>query len=144
MIRPPRIPAPSGWRAALVSALCVASGCGRESYDVADLQLDVDAPLPADAEVIRVCVSDHGTLERGAGNGRVPFPGLRAGEPVEVSLDVYDADGALIASAGPAPLDADTPYTTTPLLEPGARCVANGAIAAEGTDTWLLALRFLE
>lgn len=119
-------------------------GCARETYDVADLQLDVSAALPADAEVIRVCVSDHGTLERGAGNGRVPFPGLRAGEAVHVSLDIYDADEALIASAGPAPLDAAGPYGTTPLLAPGTPCVANGALAREDADSWLLALRFEE
>ena len=122
----------------------VFGGCARETYDVADLQLDVTAALPAGAELIRVCVSDHGTLERGAGNGRVPFPGLRAGEAVHVALDVYDADGALIASAGPAPLDEESPYATTPLLAPGTPCVANGALAREGADSWLLALRFEE
>jgi len=133
-----------GWRAAapLLAALCGA--CARESYDVADLQVDVTGPLPEGAELLRVCVSDHGTLERGAGNGRVPFPGIREGEPVTIMLDVYDADDVLIASAGPAALDADTPYTTTPLLPPGEPCVANGAIAREGAASWLLALRFAE
>lgn len=130
------------WAMVIVSASL--SGCGRETYDVADLQLDVLAALPSEAELIRVCVSDHGTLERGAGNGRVPFPGLRAGEAVLVSLDIYDGDGAFIASAGPAPLDAAAPYGTTPLLGPAAPCVANGALAREGADSWLLALRFAE
>ncbi len=121
------------------------SGCARETYDVADLQLDVTAPLPAGAETLRLCVSDHGTLERGAGNGRMAFPGIRAGAPVDVSLDVYDDAGALLASAGPARLDGDAPWTTTPLLEAAAPCEAGGAIAAESADeTWLLAVRFEE
>ncbi|MDP2309531.1 MAG: hypothetical protein Q8P18_26145 [Pseudomonadota bacterium] len=145
MIDAPRPARPWGWLATLMSLGALPlSACEREVYDVADLQLDVAALLPADAEVIRVCVSDHGTLERGAGNGRVPFPGLRAGESILVSLDIYNADGALIASAGPAPLDAAAPYATTPLLDPGAPCVANGALAREDADSWLLALRFEE
>lgn len=118
--------------------------CARETYDVADLQIDVEAPVPADAETLRVCVSDHGTLERGAGNGRMAFPGLRAGEAVTVWLDVYDDAGALLAVAGPAELSADAPYTTTALLPPGEPCEAGGALAAEGADSWLLALRFEE
>jgi hypothetical protein len=142
VIAAPRTARHSGWLAAFGAAAL--GGCARETYDVADLQLDVAAPLPAGAEVIRVCVSDHGTLERGAGNGRVPFPGLRAGEAVEVRLDVYDADGVLLASAGPAPLDGESPYGTTPLLAPGTPCVANGALAREDAESWLLALRFEE
>ena len=71
------------------------TGCARETYDVADLQIDVGAPLPAAAETLRLCVSDHGTLERGAGNGRMAFPGIRAGEAVDVTIDVYDDAGAL-------------------------------------------------
>jgi hypothetical protein len=133
-----------GWRAAALIVALLSAACGREGYDVADLQLDVTDPLPDGAELLRVCVSDHGTLERGAGNGRVPFPGIREGEPVTITLDVYDADDVLIASAGPAALDADTPYATTPLLAPGEPCVANGAIAREGVASWLLALRFDE
>ncbi len=147
MIRAPRPLHRKGWRAAVSLVVLLASpasGCAGEAYDVADLQLDVGAPLPDGAEVLRVCVSDHGTLERGAGNGRVPFPAIRAGAAVEVTVDVYDVDGALIASAGPAPLDGETPYTTTPLLDPGTPCVANGALAPEGADSWLLAVRFEE
>lgn len=119
-------------------------GCEVETYNVADLQLDVAAPLPAGAETLVVCVSDHGTIARGAGNGRVPFPGIRVGEAVDVTMDVVDADGVLLASVGPARLDADAPYTTAALLDPGAPCSAGGALADEGADSWLLAVRFEE
>ena len=125
-------------------ALGLLLGCAREAYDRADLQIDVTAPLPAGAETLRMCVSDHGTLERGAGNGRMAVPGVRAGATVDVWVDIYDADGALLAGAGPAPLDGDTPWTTTPLLTAEAPCEAGGAIAPAGDDTWLLALRFEE
>jgi hypothetical protein len=120
------------------------TACAREEYDVADLQVDITAPVPDGAETLRLCVSDHGALERGAGNGRMAFPGIRFGEPVSVWLDVYDDDGVLLASAGPADLSADSPWTTTPLLAPTDSCPEGGAIAPEGAETWLLALRFEE
>lgn len=131
-------------RGLIGALLALLPGCARETYDVADLQVDVAAPLPDGAETLRLCVSGHGTLERGAGNGRMAFPGLRAGEPVDVSLDVYDDAGVLLASVGPARVDGDAPWTTTPLLPPAEPCAAGGAIAPEGAETWLLAVRFEE
>ncbi len=128
----------------VLAGAVLASACARETYDVADLQIDVEAPLPTDAETLHICVSGVGELEQGAGNGRAAFPGLRAGEAVDVSVDVFDEGGTLLASAGPIRLDDATPYVATPLLDPAVPCVANGGVAAEGTDSWLLALRFLE
>jgi hypothetical protein len=119
-------------------------GCASEAYDVADLQIDVDAPLPADAETLRICVAEHGALERGAGNGRMAFPGLRVGETVTVSGEVHDADAAVIASFGPVDVDADAPWTTTPLLPAASPCRAEGALAGADEESWLLAIRFDE
>ena len=120
------------------------AACASEAYDVADLQLDVAAPLPAGAETMRLCVADQGALERGAGNGRMAFPGLRTGGTVTVSGEVHDADAAVLATFGPVDLDADTPWTTTPLLEGGEPCRADGTLAADDEDSWLLAVRFEE
>ena len=119
-------------------------GCARETYNPADLQIDVTAPLPADAENLRMCVSEHGDLTIGAGNGRMAFTGIRADTDVVVTLDVTDADGVLLASLAPTELGPDTRYTTAALLEPQAPCEADGEIAEAGADTWLLALRFEE
>jgi hypothetical protein len=131
----------------LIPAIAVVlafAGCGRVDYDVADLQLDVAAPLPDAAETLHVCVTGAGELSQGAGNGRAAFTGLPAGEPAEVRLEVYDEDGAMLAAAGPVTLDADTPWCTTPLEDPGEACADDGHPAPEGSDTWLLALRFQE
>jgi hypothetical protein len=128
----------------LFIAVPLLSGCGRVDYDVADLQLDVAGPLPDGAETLHVCVSDVGELEQGAGNGRAAFTGLRAGEAVDVTLDVWDADGNVLASAGPATLDGDTPWASTPLLAPAEPCTAAGGRAPDDAETWLLAVRFVE
>lgn len=119
-------------------------GCAREAYDVADLQLDVDAPLPDAAETLHVCVEGAGELTQGAGNGRAAFTGLPEGVPAVVRLDVKDADDVVLASAGPVTLDAATPYATTPLLDPAEPCADGGERAPEGDPTWLLAVRFRE
>lgn len=132
-------------RALPVAAALLVAGCAREAYDVADLQLDVDAPLPDGAEKLHVCVDGAGELERGAGNGRVAFTGLPEGVPAVVRLEVYDVDGVMLAAAGPVTLDADAPYATTPLLDPGDRCVdAGDDRAPEDAPSWLLAVRFHE
>lgn len=120
------------------------AGCARVEYDVADLQLDVEAPLPAGAETLHVCVGGAGELSVGAGNGRAAFTGLPAGDPAVVTLDVLDDAGALLGSAGPVTLDAATPWRTTPLVDADAPCADTGAPAPEGVDTWLLATRFAE
>lgn len=133
----------------MIVATLALAGCARTPYDVADLQLDVEAPLPGGAESLRVCVVDAGELVVGAGNGRAAFTGLPAGEPAVVTLDVLDDTGALLGQAGPVTLDAATPWRTVPLAE-GALvveaepCADRGSPAPEGADTWLLALRFAE
>jgi hypothetical protein len=120
------------------------SGCAVETYDVADLQLDVAAPLPIGAETLHVCVTGVGMLDRGAGNGRMAFPGLPVGDPAEVTVDVLDADGALLATAGPAVLDGDAPWATTPLGDPQDACHTTGELAPDEATSWLLVLRFAE
>lgn len=124
-------------------------GCGRVDYDVADLQLDIAAPLPADAETLHVCVVGAGELSRGAGDGRLAFTGLPAGDPATVIVEASDDAGTLLGRTGATVLDADAPWVTTEWvttgwLPPGEPCVDAGAPAPAGSDTWLLALRFEE
>lgn len=125
--------------------LFLLAGCARETYDVADLQVDVTAPLPADAETLRLCVTGVGTMETGAGNGRAAFTGIPADVPVELSLTVLDAAGGVLGGAGPVTVDAAAPYATTPFRD-GAEpaCAAEGERVAEGEPDQLLAVRFAE
>lgn len=125
--------------------LLLLAGCARETYDVADLQVDVTAPLPADAETLRLCVTGVGAMETGAGNGRAAFTGIPAAIPVEFALTVLDEEGGVLGGAGPVTVDASDPYATTPFRE-GAEpaCTAEGERAAEGEPDQLLAVRFAE
>lgn len=118
-------------------------GCAAEEYDRTDLQLDVDAPLPADAATLHVCVSGTGTLDLGAGNGRAAFTGILAGEPLSATVDALDADGVVLGSAQ-ADFDVDTPYVRAPWTTGGDACTDPGRRAPADADTWLLGIRFAE
>jgi hypothetical protein len=126
----------------LAAALGV--GCGSEDYSPADLQLDVSAAVPADAETLRVCVSGRGVHEQGAGNGRAAVTGLAAEGSVTVQVDILDEAGALIAQTAPVVLDDDAPWAEAQLAASDTACSADGAPAPEGSDTRLLAVRFQE
>ncbi|MFZ5476592.1 MAG: hypothetical protein ACOZNI_07435 [Myxococcota bacterium] len=118
--------------------------CARTGYDVVDLQLDVADPLPAAAEQVHVCVAGAGELTEGAGNGRIAFTGLFAGEPAEVRLEVLDAAGDVLAVAGPVTLNAAKTYATAGLADEGEPCADAGERAPDDAETWVLGLRFLE
>ena len=119
-------------------------GCASETYDRTDLQLDVDAPLPAEAATLHVCVSGTGTLDLGAGNGRAAFTGILAGSGVTVTVDVLDGEGLVLGEAMAA-LDAGTPYQLAPWsTEVVAPCTDPGRRAPDDAETWLLGVRFLE
>jgi hypothetical protein len=117
--------------------------CGRVSYDVADLQLDVEAALPEQAELATMCVKDVGTRQEGAGNGRLAMTGLPAGQSATVTVTILDVDGTVLGSSVPQTLDADHPYETT-TFDPAATtaCDATGTLATDSEDSWLLAIRF--
>ena len=120
------------------------AGCGWEAYDRTDLQLDVDAPLPADAATLHVCVSDTGSVDFGAGNGRVAFTGIRAGAAFVATVDALDADGNVLGRAT-ASFDPSTAYALVPWSDAAvAPCVDPGTRAPADSATWLLGVRFRE
>ena len=130
--------------AGVLLAAALGAGCASEDYSPADLQLDVEAPVPDAAETLRVCVSGRGVHEQGAGNGRAAVTGLTADVPAEVQVQLLDADGTLLGQTSPVVLDGTTPWAAAPLSPADGPCQADGAPAPEGTDTWLLAVRFEE
>ncbi len=130
-------------RHGLLTALLL-GGCAAEEYDRTDLQFDVDAPLPAAAETLHVCVSGTGTLDLGAGLGRAAFTGILAGTGVTVTVNVLDADGVVLGEATGA-LDEATPYLSAPWVEGAATpCTDPGRRAPDTAETWLLGVRFQE
>lgn len=135
-----------GRRHLRLAALALGLGaCARVEYDVADLQLDVEDPLPDAAETLHVCVEGAGELTQGAGNGRAAFTGIPTERPAVVVVEVYDVDGVMLGRTSPVELDATTVWRTTPLLDPTAEpCADAGERVPEGDEDWLLALRFAE
>jgi hypothetical protein len=145
----------------------LASGCTREEYRNADLQLDILAPLPEHADQLRICVEGSRSRTVGAGGSRYALPGLPAGEPAEVVVDVLvERDGASAADTGQGMLSSiarslrvtlspDAPYGSTSLeifahseediascdacLEP---CRGGATAAQDQEETWLLTARF--
>lgn len=135
---------------AAVAALL--GGCGLEEWRNADLQLDVlGAELGDHPDEIRarICVDGAGNMEEALGAGKVGFPGLPAGAPLTITVDtlVDDEDELRGGRAGPVTLDEQNPYSSVG-WEPCegddcAACVASGALAAEGDQDWLLAVRLV-
>lgn len=118
--------------------------CAPVAYRRTDLQLEVAAPLPAEAATLHLCVSATGNWDVGAGNGRAVFTGIRADQPVTVTVDVLDERGDVI---GRATADFDT--STTRVLAPFeeaklARCSESGSRAPASAATWVLGIRFAE
>lgn len=128
------------WALGLLGLGC-AAGCGEPDYRVADLQLDLVGPLPLDAEFVRICVGGVGQRVVGYRlRGSFSYPGLPAGVPVDVAVDLLDADGEVLAQ-GQAPALAG--YTEGVLSECLAcePCEASGSAAEPGDPDWLLAVR---
>lgn len=120
-------------------------GCAAESYDYADLQVDVQAAVPDEAEQARMCVEGVGMREEGAGNGRLAFPGLPLDLQAVLTVDMLDEAGALLGRSAPLVLTAELPYQQISFAAAtGEPCVASGSLALAGSEGLLLAVRFLD
>lgn len=118
--------------------------CAQNEYDFGDLELDIDAAVPANAETARTCVEGVGTREEGAGNGRLAVPGIPDTDPIVITVEMLDKEGILIGRSTPMTLSAETPYGVTDFAAAsGEPCVTEGAFAPEGSSSWLLVIRFL-
>lgn len=120
----------------------LAAGCSAVEYRDADLQLDLAGEVPPDVEQIRVCVADVGEQTFGARiDGRFAVTGLYAGEPVDVTVDLVDEDGALLERASVSALEgfASAEPVGCGDCEP---CTEADAFAPATEETWVLAVRF--
>lgn len=124
------------------------AGCTVETWRTADLQLDVDATLPANTEWIHICIDGVGEHLEGAANGRIAVPALPFADAhiitVEAWSDAEDPAVAWLGSTGPVTMTLDAAYTLAPFDGgSGAPCESTGSFAAKGDASWLLAVRFL-
>lgn len=128
-------------RAAL---LVLAVGCESTGYDWAEWEVTVDAPLPAGAETMRICVGGAPVYELGAGNGRAAVTGLRPDDTL-VRIEILDDAGQYLAVTETVAVSDARPIATAKLLAPDdSTCVDDGEYAADDEDSRLLAVRFLE
>jgi hypothetical protein len=148
------------WTVALLACM---TGCARELWRNADLQLDVQTPLPSLAEQVRLCVAGGPARTQGAGPARYALPGLVAGQPVALTVDLLasapedsGAEGvAVLARAKGVILTAEDPWQEVPLtifadtaadLQPceacPPACEEEGPGAGAEEESWLLAVRF--
>jgi hypothetical protein len=122
--------------------------CVAEEYDVADLQLDIDAAVNDTVETARSCITGVGYREEGAGIGRLATPGIPVMDPIEVQVDLLDPDGVLVARSELAALSQTEPYQVIGMLaelpEDAVVCEPEGAFASETAPSLLLVVRFLD
>lgn len=85
------------------------AGCGQTVHTPVDLQLDVDAELPEEAETVTLCVTDGVSEGFGAADGSWVLVGLPEMSPVGFTLDVEDESGAVIGRVGP--MEINQPWT---------------------------------
>ena len=125
-----------------VLLLVALAGCARTEHVPVDLQVDVDAELPPDAEAVRFCVTDGVVRRFGAASGRYALTGLFADRDPEIVVDVVGADDEVLGRVGP--IVVDEPYVVADYgaCEGCARCEAPGTMPPEGEPAWVLGLRF--
>lgn len=130
---------------AVGAVAALAAGCALPDYRVAELQVDVDTPLPAEAATLHLCVSGFGSYDAGAGNGRAAFAGLPVGQVYEVEIDVLDEAEVLLGRAR-ATVDEATPWALAPWEAAPADppCEDRGHGATAGEPDLLLVTRFDE
>ena len=131
-------------RLSMISLMPAFCGCARTEHIPVDLELDVDATLPEGAAQVRICIEDGVERTFGAASGRYAVTGLFADRVSDVTIDVLDADAAVIAQAGPVEVDSD--YTIADLQPCDGECIdcaGTGDLPAVGEPSWTLGVRFL-
>lgn len=114
-------------------------GCGRTAHTPVDLQLDVELALPAEAERVRVCVTDGVEETFGAASGHFAVTGLPVVDP-EVSIDVLSSDNTLLLTVGPNVLVES--YTEVGESTRSNECEAPGVPPPLGEPSHVLGIRF--
>ena len=117
-------------------------GCASNPQREADLQLEL-GPQPVGAAQVRICVEGVGERTMGArGTGLYALPGLPADAPVDVQVDVLDAEEELLVQGGAMELDGWAQGALVDCtIEACTPCAAEGGFST-GEEDWLLVVRF--
>ena len=113
----------------LAAAFAVLAACARTEHTPVELELDIDAALPAEASTVRICETDGLARSFPARDGRYALPGVSADAP-ELTVDVLDGD-VVFARVGPLLLE--EAYVLAPLApcEACEPCLGGGSAASE-------------
>lgn len=125
-----------------LGVIVLLSGCDRTEHTPVDVQLDVLAAFPSDAEAVRICVTDGPWRRFGATTGRFALSGLYEGIPAEVTVNVLGPFDEMLGVAGP--LLVEEGYATveyTPCADCD-RCESSGDTPDAGEPSWTLGVRF--
>lgn len=120
--------------------------CAATGYDPVALVMLVDAPLPAEAATVHVCVEGFGEMSFGAGNGRVAFTGIPTGIEVTATVDVLDIDSEVLGAATRTvvPGASTVADLLAPFLPADAPCADPGDRATADEAGGVLGIRFAE
>ena len=134
------------WRGLL--ATVVLTGCDGSPGTSVDLHLDILSSLSADAEQVRICVTDGVFETFGAAAGTYAITGLFADDLVEVTVNALDFDGDVLGFAGPIVLTEEYNIVNFNLTgcETGGcgLCESSGKMPEQGDPTRVLGVRFRE
>jgi hypothetical protein len=83
-----------------IAAGFAAVGCVSVDHRASELQFDLLASQPTDADTVRVCVEGVGTMNFTARErGSYVFTGIPAGATVDVAISVVNSEGDVVATA---------------------------------------------
>jgi hypothetical protein len=122
----------------LIAVIALAA-CARTEHVAVDLELDILADLPVEADAVRICAADGPGRTFGAGDARYALTGLP--DDPEVTVDVLDASETVVARTGPLVLDAAFASAPLDACDDCAPCIGGGPPAA---DPLTLGVRFFQ
>ena len=112
----------------------------------ADLQVDFFEDQPEEAAQVRICVDGVGEWTEAARlRAHYAFTGIPPGEPVDVAVDLLDADGALLAVGRLEEVDGYVEGELEDCQLSEEECTACSTSENRAKeDAWVLAIRFTD
>ena len=114
------------------------------NYRPVDLQLDLPALVPDEAETARICVAGVGEMSFGANlAGRFALAGIPADRAnLNITVDLEDSDGEVLLQGYADQLSGYGVGDVDECADGCVPCTATGRFATPEEASWVLAVRF--